>query len=242
MAPNEQAHQFELKCKYCGKQYKSAKWLEAHEETCAKNSSVAQKKPQAKTKAASKPASKSTKKPLQSNVAQNNVNNYEWVLCEDGYYYSQQGNILYCYDPYTNQYFSQYYDPRAERRRKMWTTIGAILGSVIAAAVIILYCFLSDYTSSSSASTASFKWDGTWSTAGENIVVTLNSSTMKAEVQLFNGDVKYTTEWEIIDNNSIVWSDYASSQYTMMTKDGHLYSYNSRTGRITDSEVYMYKR
>ena len=142
MAPNEQAQQSELKCKYCGKQYKSAKWLEAHEVTCAKNPSVAQKKPQTKTKSASKSTSKSAKKPLQSNVVQNNVNNYEWVLCEDGYYYSQQGNILYCYDPYTNQYFSQYYDPRVERRRRVFTTLGSIIGALIVIGVIILCCFV----------------------------------------------------------------------------------------------------
>ena len=97
-------------------------------------------------------------------------------------------------------------------------------------------------TLSSCGGSSSSKWDGTWATSGDQIVVTFDSSTMQAEVELFSGGVKYTTEWEIIDENSIVWSDYASSQYSVMTKDGHLYTYNSKTGRKTDTEVYLHKR
>lgn len=89
---------------------------------------------------------------------------------------------------------------------------------------------------------SSFNWDGTWSSSSGTIVVTLNSTTMKAEVSLWDGEVKYTTDWEYVDDGSVCWKDYASSQYSMMKADGHLYQYNSSTGRMVDTEVYLKKR
>lgn len=83
------------------------------------------------------------------------------------------------------------------------------------------------------------KWDGTWSTPEGNIVVTLDSSNMKAQIKLFNGEVSYTANWAEIDENSIVWEDYASSQYTMMTSDGHLYGFNAMTRQRTDKQLVM---
>lgn len=88
----------------------------------------------------------------------------------------------------------------------------------------------------------SFSWDGTWSSSNDTIVVTLDSSTMEAEIELLDGGIKYTTEWSVIDENSIVWQDYASSQYTIMKKDGHLYSFNSFTQQKRDKQVYLHKR
>lgn len=83
------------------------------------------------------------------------------------------------------------------------------------------------------------KWDGTWSSSEGSIVVTLDSSTMKAQIQLFNGEVSYTANWAEIDENSIVWEDYASNQYTMMTSDGHLCGFNAITHQRTDKQIVM---
>ena len=88
----------------------------------------------------------------------------------------------------------------------------------------------------------SFSWDGTWASSNDTIVVTLDSSSMEAEVDLLDGGIKYTADWSVIDENSIVWQDYASSQYTIMTKDGHLYSFNSFTQQKRDKQVYLHKR
>lgn len=86
-------------------------------------------------------------------------------------------------------------------------------------------------------------WDGTWCALNNTITVTLDSSTKEADVTIILGStpVNYTTHWEYIDNKSIVFRDYASSQYTIIKKGGKAYTYDSMTGEIIYSG-YKFKK
>lgn len=87
-------------------------------------------------------------------------------------------------------------------------------------------------------------WDGEWSAMEGTFTVILDSSTMEADVTIMLGDtpVNYTTEWDYIDNNSIVYADYGSTQYTVLKKDGEAYTYHPQTGEMIKKGIKFKKK
>lgn len=87
-------------------------------------------------------------------------------------------------------------------------------------------------------------WDGEWTSENGKIKVILNSSTMEADVtvRLGDGPVHYTTEWEYIDDESIVYSSYAPNQYVILEKNGEMSYYRPRTEQIIETGIRLKKK
>ena len=93
----------------------------------------------------------------------------------------------------------------------------------------ILATFLLIFTLTSCDETR--KWDGQWT--GNGVFVDVNSETMKVNVRIPSKSVSYTSEWSVIDDNSIVWqgsltSVTGSNIYTVLDSDGNTFYFNPR--------------
>ena len=85
---------------------------------------------------------------------------------------------------------------------------------------------------------------GTWATNGNKIEVTfLKNDVAKCKVVLSNEPIEYETQWAVSPDNGVFWGTYyGNGEYNFMTPEGHLYHYQKRGDRYTDSEISLHKK
>lgn len=86
------------------------------------------------------------------------------------------------------------------------------------------------------------KYEGTWSSPNNTIVVKLNAATMKAHITLTLGDtpISYISNWEIVEGRGIVYNDYyGHGQASFIGFDGEFYTFDSNTRRLIDNGFKM---
>lgn len=116
----------------------------------------------------------------------------------------------------------------------MVNRINTVINRISVGIILLILC---------SCESAEQKYAGTWSSPPDNkIVVKLDANTMKADITIHLGDtpISYTSNWEIVEGRGIVYNDYyGHGQASIIGFDGELYTFNSNTGRITDTGVRM---